>query len=68
MKESYYTIVTGPIEVRYDCPHCGWEHNLTYDEFMGDKTTDDVWTMFPNIEEACEDCEKEFVLTDMDVD
>ena len=68
MKEGYYTIVTGPIEVVYSCPHCGREHEFTYDDFMGDKTLDDVWTMFPSLEETCKECDKEFVLTNMDVD
>ncbi|MCW6662924.1 phage terminase large subunit family protein [Aerococcaceae bacterium NML160702] len=73
IKETYYTIVQRPYYVTFRCPHCGWKHEIDWDDFSihfdGDVERE-MWRGHCNDEFICddEDCGKTFRLDGVEID
>lgn len=69
MKKTTYTIIKTPVRVEYTCPHCGWEHEEDWENFISLFSDDyEVWTARTNDIFDCEECGESFKFNGLDID
>lgn len=61
------TIVQTPKYVRYECPYCGEEVEVDYDDFNDDRI-DDYWPDWEGDTVICDECGAEFKIGSVEVD
>ena len=59
LKEVEVTVVQVPKYVKYECPHCGREVEVDYDDFNDDRMSD-YWPEWEGDTVTCDECGTEF--------
>lgn len=67
LKKADITIEMAPKYVKYECPHCGREVEVSYSDFE-DERTSDYWPEWEGDTVICDDCEAEFEIENVEVD
>lgn len=67
LKEADITIETTPKYVKYECPYCGEEVEIDYDDFE-DEMPDDYWGDWCGERVTCEKCGRDFEINGVEVD
>lgn len=67
LKKSDITIVMVPRYVKYECPHCGNEVEVSYSDFE-DERTSDYWGDWEGDAVICDECGAEFRIDKVEVD
>lgn len=67
LKEVGITIVQIPKYVTYECPYCGSEVDVDYDDFEDDRMTN-YWPEWKGDTVICDECGKKFQIGNVEVD
>lgn len=67
LKEVEVTVVQVPKYVKYECPHCGREVEVDYDDFNDDRMSD-YWPEWKGDTVICDECGAEFAIGNVEVD
>lgn len=67
LKKADITIEMAPKYVKYECPHCGREVEVSYSDFE-DERTSDYWPEWGGDTVICDDCGAEFEIENVEVD
>lgn len=66
LKEADILIETTPKYVKYECPYCGEEVEIDYDEFEDEMPK--YWGEWDGEYVTCEECGRDFVVQSVEVD
>ena len=61
------TVVQVPKYVEYECPYCGNEIEIDYDEFKDERMCD-FWTEWEGDTVICNECGADFTIGSVEVD
>ena len=67
LKKAEVTLVQVPKYVKYECPHCGREIEVDYDDFNDDRMSD-YWPEWEGDTVICNECGAEFAIENVEVD
>ena len=67
LKEVEVTVVQVPKYVKYECPHCGREVEVSYSDFEDDRMSD-YWPEWEGDTVICDKCGEEFAIGNVEVD
>ena len=67
LKKVGITIVQVPQYVMYECPHCGNEIEVDFDDFEDDRAGD-YWPEWVGDTVICDECGEEFQIENVEVD
>lgn len=67
LKKAEVTVVQVPKYVKYECPHCGREIEVDYDDFNDDRMSD-YWPEWEGDTVICNECGAEFAIENVEVD
>lgn len=69
MNKTTYTIVQAPVSVEYTCPHCGYENEDEWEDFLSLFADGyEAWTGRTNDIFDCEECGENFNFNGVDID
>ena len=67
LKKVGVTVVQIPKYVKYECPYCGREIEVDYDDFNDDRMSD-YWPEWEGDTVICDECGSEFAIGNVEVD
>lgn len=67
LKKVEVTVVQVPKYVKYECPHCGNEVEVSYSDFE-DERMSDYWPEWEGDTVICDECGEEFAIGNVEVD